>query len=156
MSEARSKKACRVNGYSRARISILGLDPNPCATGRRDAKICPSLKGKLAGPCKKAATSSMLGLTSMSMLAVAVFPYVHVPAGVGAADKENMPKGTAASDRRVRDGLVDRDQHVSMPSPAEICKGKLKQESQGLPGNKKQGPVDSLTGPDGQASIDVL
>lgn len=38
---------------------------------------------------------------------------------------------------------------VSMPSPAEICKGKLKQESQGLPGNKKQGPVDSLTGPDG-------
>lgn len=81
MSEARSKKACRVNGYSRARISILGLDPNPCATGRRDAKICPSLKGKLAGPCKKAATSSMLGLTSMSMLAVAVFPYVHVPAG---------------------------------------------------------------------------
>lgn len=71
MSEARSKKACRISGYWRARISILGLDPNPCATEtqrRRDAKICPSLKGKLAGPCKKAATSSMFGLTSMSML----------------------------------------------------------------------------------------
>ncbi|KAK6196797.1 hypothetical protein LQW54_011158 [Pestalotiopsis sp. IQ-011] len=68
MSEARSKKACRVNGYSRARISILGLDPNPCATETQRRKDMPQPESKLAGPCKKAATSPMFGLTSMSML----------------------------------------------------------------------------------------